>query len=382
MGKIQELLGSARVGMITNQSAFGPGRDYHFRMISKACDLKKLFLPEHGLFGELQDQVSGADLCYDLDGIEIINLYGDEAASLLPSDSALGGLDLIVVDIRDVGSRYYTFLTTAFYFLKQISAWNHCGKPEIKVLLIDSPNPAGQKVEGSPLQPEFESFLGVNGVLHRHGLTPGELLKYYNITFSLGIDIEILPPEGWYRPEENEFLWVPPSPNVPFRSTCLVYSGQCLLEGANISEGRGTTRPFETFGAPYINENDDNLRKVLEEPQKDAMVLRPLRFIPTFHKYTGEICNGYQLMLIRPEKFHALFFTLKFLRTVRECYPRYFAWLDGKYDYRSEKPAIELLVGDRFLLEYLNGRHSDTTIREYLSENELAWKEKSYRTLN
>lgn len=383
MEKLDKMLRSARIGMITNQSAFGPYREYHFKTVSKKYDLRKIFLPEHGLFGELQDQVSGTGLSYDLENksIEMINLYGDEASSLFPDDDALAGLDAILVDIRDVGSRYYTFLTTAFYLLQKVAGWNDRGRPEIFVVVIDSPNPVGQNVEGTPLQREYESFLGVPGIPHRHGLTPGQLLKYYCKAFALNVKIEIVRSECWYSQTENDFLWIPPSPNIPFRSTCYVYSGQCLLEGTNVSEGRGTTRPFEIFGAPFINENDERLLKTLEEPQKDAMILRPLRFIPVFHKYENQVCKGYQLMLAQPEKFHALFFTLKFLRVMREWYSGDFAWKDEKYDYRSERPAIELLTGDSFLLEYLNGSHSDRLVREYLRENELMWKDRCHNLL-
>ncbi|RHX86154.1 DUF1343 domain-containing protein [Leptospira stimsonii] len=380
MNKIEKLLRVSRIGMITNQSAFGLGGEYHFETVHKRYDLKKIFLPEHGLFAELQDQVSGSHLRYNLEGVEFINLYGDTESSLVPSSFSLEGLDLVIIDIRDTGARYYTFLTTAYYFLEEIAKWNNSGKEEISVLVLDSPNPAGRRIEGTPLQEEFESFVGVRSVLHRHGLTPGELLTYYKEEFSLNLKMRVVK-EGWYSKEDSEFLWIPPSPNIPFISTCYVYSGQCLLEGTNLSEGRGTTRPFETFGAPYIDEGNERVRRELENFQKESFVLRPLKFIPTFHKHKDEICGGYQILLKKPEKFHSLFFSLKLIRLLREEYPKRFAFRDGAYEFRSDRPAIELLVGDRFLLDYLNGEHSDLIVFEYLKEEEFAWKKKCKRIL-
>ncbi|MCG6192863.1 DUF1343 domain-containing protein [Leptospira sp. FAT2] len=378
--KIEKLLRVSRIGMVTNQSAFGPNGEYHFQTLRKRYDLKKIFLPEHGLFAELQDQVSGSNLKYALDGVEFINLYGDHESSLVPDSVSLEGLDLIVIDIRDVGARYYTFLTTAYYFLEEIAKWNSSGKQEISVVVFDSPNPAGERVEGSPLEKEFESFVGVRTVLHRHGLTPGELLSYYQKEFSLNVKLKVAK-KGWYAKEDSEFLWIPPSPNIPFRSTCYVYAGQCLLEGTNLSEGRGTTRPFETFGAPYINEQNDRIRKALEESQNESCTLRPLKFIPTFHKHKDEICGGFQILLKKPEKFHSLFFSLKLIRMLREEYPNDFAYREGAYEFRSDRPAIELLVGDRFLLNYLSGKDSDSVVFEYLREQERGWKRKCKEVL-
>lgn len=375
MNKIEKLLRTSRIGMITNQSAFGPDGEYHFQSIHKRYDLKKIFLPEHGLFAELQDQVSGSSLRYNLDEVEFINLYGDQESSLVPDSISLEGLDVVIIDIRDTGARYYTFLTTAYYFLEEISKWNSSGKNEISVIVFDSINPAGKKIEGSPLQKEFESFVGVRSVLHRHGLTPGKLLSYYQKEFHLNVKIRIVN-KGWYDKKDSEFSWIPPSPNIPFRSTCYVYSGQCLLEGTNLSEGRGTTRPFETFGAPYLNEQNNRIRNVLEESQRGSLILRPLKFIPTFHKHKDLVCGGFQILLNKPEKFHSLFFTLKLIRILGEEYPNDFAYRAGAYEFRSDRPAIELLVGDHFLLDYLKGKHSDSIVFQYLNEQERVWKKK------
>ncbi|WP_408605693.1 DUF1343 domain-containing protein [Leptospira fainei] len=372
MKKMDSLLAGSRIGMLTNQSAYGWEHEYHFRTVSKKYGLKKLFLPEHGLFAELQDQISGASLKYDLDGTEVLNLYGDSEDSLVPSQESLAGLDTILIDIRDVGARYYTFLTSALYLMHAVDHRNRNGSEKIKVVVFDSPNPAGTGIEGSPLQLEYASFVGVEGVPHRHGLTAAGLLKFYKDKFKL--DLEFYSINKIYPDQYDPFLWVPPSPNIPTISTCYVYAGLCLLEGTNLSEGRGTTRPFETFGAPYIDYGNEKLRRKLEEPQRGIFHLRPLRFIPTFHKYAGEVCGGYQILLEKPAKFHSLLFGLHLLKTIQETYPREFSYLQGPYEFRSDRPAIELLVGDQFLLKYLEGKSSYLELEEYLSEAELNWK--------
>jgi uncharacterized protein YbbC (DUF1343 family) len=359
-------------GILTNQSAFGHKKAYHFDAYRQFVKLKKIFLPEHGLFAELQDQVSGSELNYIFGDSEIVNLYGDTEESLSPSPEILRELDIIIIDIRDVGSRYYTFLTTAFYILEATSKLERSESPLI--VIIDSPNPIGEKVEGTPLHPEYESFVGVRTALHRHGLTPAGLLNYYKDEFHLNVEIAVIPVGVYHSAKFNSFLWVPPSPNIPTQNTCFVYPGQCLLEGTNLSEGRGTTKPFETFGAPFLKGNaKDELDKRLSKHQSKSLTLRRLRFLPTFHKYKDQICEGYQLMVEKQKTFHSLYFTLFFLRNVRELFPKEFEFLSGVYEFRSDRPAIELLVGDPVLLAYLDGKSSDSQINEYLEESECSW---------
>ncbi|TGK10040.1 DUF1343 domain-containing protein [Leptospira fletcheri] len=379
MKKLDALLSGSKIGMLTNQSAYGWEHDYHFRTIKAKYGLKKLFLPEHGLFAELQDQVSGSSLSYNLGDTRILNLYGDAEESLVPSPESLDGLDTILIDIRDVGARYYTFLTSALYLLQTVDRKNREGVHRIKVVVFDSPNPAGNKVEGSPLEEKYSSFVGIPGVLHRHGLTAAGLLEFYKDKF--GLDFEFYSFGKMYSKNTDPFLWVPPSPNIPSFTTCFVYAGLCLLEGTNLSEGRGTTRPFETFGAPYLNDSDERLRKTLEEPQKGVFHLRPLRLIPTFHKHAGKVCGGFQILLEKPSEFHSLLFGLHLLRTLKEFYPVDFSYLKGPYEYRSDLSAIELLVGDDFLLGYLDGKSSYLEVEEYLSEKERLWRKetKAYR---
>lgn len=364
-----------RAGLLTNQSAFGFSNDYHFEFYRENLTLRTIFFPEHGLFGELQDQVSGDSLKYKLEGIETVNLYGETEKTLYIDPKYLQELDLIIIDIRDVGSRYYTFLTTAHYILQSIHQWN-LENQEIQLLIVDSPNPIGKKVEGSPLDKKYESFVGIPSVVHRHGLSPAELLLYYIHEFNLRIKPSIIPIGDLYPSKVNDFNWIMPSPNIPSIKTCYVYTGQCLLEGTNLSEGRGTTKPFEIFGAPFVQYRDKVLLYRLIEPQKSVMTLRPLAFIPTFHKYANQVCGGYQIIIHDKSKFHSLLFSLHLIRTFREIYPNEFDFLKGVYEFRSDRPAIELLVGDDLLLSYLNGQESYRTIKEYLKVQENMWTKK------
>ncbi len=333
-------------------------------------------MPEHGLFAELQDQVSGESLKYKFGEFQIENLYGNDEKSLFIREEILKNLDLIVIDIRDVGSRYYTFLTTAFYILQRISLYCKSSKHPIKILVIDSPNPIGRKLEGSPLQEKYESFVGVGKVLHRHGLTVAELMNYYNLENDFGLDIFVIPIGEIYVKLDKEDFWIPPSPNIPKISTCFVYPGQCLLEGTNISEGRGTTRPFEIFGAPFLDIGNTKYLNELTAHQKDYFYLRPLLFIPTFHKHQGNVCGGFQLFIQDKKKFHSLLFTLHFLKTTNEFYPDSFQFLKGVYEFRSDKSAIELLAGDDFILDFLKGKYSYKILKDYFIESESIWKKK------
>jgi uncharacterized protein YbbC (DUF1343 family) len=364
-----------KFGLLTNQSAFTRGM-YHFEVIQEKYFLHTLFLPEHGLFAELQDQVSGSNLKYEYGDVKIVNLYGDDENSLLVKDTDLENLDVIVFDISDIGARYYTFLTSCFYILQSVSSFNSTNKKKINIIVYDKKNPIGKKIEGSPLQKQYSSFVGVESVLHRHGLSIYQLMEYYNREFSLGLNIIRVNMQKFYREKSNSFLWVPPSPNIPTLTTCYAYVGQCLLEGTNLSEGRGTTKPFEIFGAPFINIQDKALLKELGKYQSDNFYLRPLIFMPTFHKYKNELCGGFQLMIRDSDKFDSLLFSLHFIKTIQEFYPEQFQFLSGVYEFRSDKSAIELLAGDDKILEFLKGKGTYKQIQDYFRFEEKVWKKK------
>ena len=373
--KILKKYKGERVGLLTNQSAYGTmiPYTYNFQFYEKTLGLHTVFLPEHGLFAELQDQVSGSGLKYSLSDWNIVNLYGDSEDTLTASRESLKNLDLLIIDIRDVGARYYTFLTTAFYILQSVHKMKKSGENVPHIIAVDYPNPIGSKVEGSPLDEKYESFVGVRTALHRHGMSVFELLEYYRVKFDLDCTLDFISPS-----EKTEDYWVPPSPNIPTRSTCIVYPGQCLLEGTNLSEGRGTTRPFEMFGAPFINPFDDLLLHELNRENKGHYYLRPLFFQPVFHKHANRVCGGYQIIVNNEKKFHSLLFTLHLLRTLKDYYSTKFEYLQGPYEFRSDRPAVELLAGDDLLISYLYGKGKYSEIRGYLNVQERKWeKEKS-----
>jgi uncharacterized protein YbbC (DUF1343 family) len=369
---------NSRIGLLTNQSAYGRWEKdlYHFQTYIKHLNVRSLFFPEHGLFAELQDQVSGTGLQYGLGNVGLINLYGDTEDSLFVQYDSVKDLDLIIIDIRDVGSRYYTFLTSGFYLIQSLENMISEGKGNWKILIIDSPNPIGSQVEGSPLGKKFESFVGVESVPHRHGLTPGQLLKYYSLIYNYKISIDIIPLGSPYSLDDDVNFWIPPSPNIPTLETCFVYPGQCLLEGTNLSEGRGTTKPFEIFGAPYLSWDNNAFWKKINSYQSDWVTLRPLRFKPVMHKYSDKICHGYQIIIKDQKNYKSLRHTLFLLRSIREEYPKEFEYLQGVYEFRSDLPAIELLVGDEFLLSYLAGEGSIQDVEEYLLQKEDDWVKK------
>jgi uncharacterized protein YbbC (DUF1343 family) len=256
---------------------------------------------------------------------------------------------------------------------------------------MDRPNPAGRQVEGTFIGKEYTSFIGVEGLVHRHGLTFGELCNFLQSRYNAKFSLTVIP----YTFDEKyavsyslpgagtSFVKTPcsiyPSPNIPSPYTCLMYSGQCLFEGTNLSEGRGTTRPFEIFGAPFLDSlhryNRSNGYQGWNDKHNpiysEGAMLRILHFIPTFHKYVGELCYGFQLHLTG-KSYHSLSHTLRILRFLRENVDG-FAWREGVYEKGNDKTAIELLVGDTLLLSYLNGKASELEVYQALAEGEEKW---------
>ncbi len=355
-------------------------------LFEKIPGLKRIFLPEHGLFAELQDQTPMVDTdIYSDFGIdaELVSLYGKEESSLRVGPNHLDGLDLLIIDLQDVGSRYFTYAVTMSYMLEAVETL----KPDMEVLIIDRENPAGLQVEGSRLPVEYESFIGRTGLPHRHGLTIAELALFFHKRINASFSLSVVPLSGQkLKPElprqvtikTEDFFnithlepWaIPPSPNIPGQITPLVYSGQCIVEGTNLSEGRGTTRPFEIFGAPWLK-----ARKMMMQERQflnwSGAKLRPLRFVPTFHKWAGEVCEGFQIHLTG-DPYHSLVHSLFLIRTIREHFIK-FEWLDGPYEMGSDKTAIELICGDPVLIGYLNGQYEFTVVKDYLTESEQKW---------
>jgi len=296
----------------------------------------RIFTPEHGLFGEAQDQVPVETQRDPLWGLPLRSLYGTTPESLRPRPEDLEDLDLVVVDLQDVGVRYYTFVYTMAFLIQEAA------RVGVPVLVLDRPNPlGGERVEGGGVEPDLRSFVGAFSIPVLHGMTPGELAWMWNETEGWKAQLDILPLRGWSRSmsfEHTGLPWVPPSPNMPYPTTARVYGATCLLEGTNVSEGRGTSRPFEYFGAPWL----DPLR-LAQEVSLEGAHLRPVAFIPTFHKYAGELVKGAFLHVQDTEAFSPLQTGYALLAYLFQ--QPGFALRETPYEFRDDIPAVDLLLG-------------------------------------
>ena len=381
-----KVLQSGRLGLLCNQVAWHlETGEYLFETLYKRGVLKRVFTPEHGLFGELQDQIKldGDGLYRELGfrNCEFVSLYGSQESSLVADPKKLVDLDALVIELQDVGVRYYTYLSTLRNLFRTLKKENI----PLPVWVVDRENPAGPFVEGSPLKPEYASFIGIEGIPHRHGLSIGEMARYFHAEIEADFPLRIV---SW-QAGARSFPWtIPPSPGFPGFFTAGFYSGQCLWEGTNVSEGRGTTRPFEVFGAPWMEsligynqkagyEGWNDPRHPLFDP---GAALRWHRFIPIYHKYKDECCFGFQLILRNPlAAYHALFHALRIIRFVA-THCEGFSFRPGKYEAGNDKTAIELLAGDPLILDYLKGEGpEETELQEYFRKNEEAWIEKTRR---
>ncbi len=306
-----------------------------------------LFSPQHGFFAEKQDNmVESADHRDPLTGLQVFSLYGEHRK---PTPEMFDGFDVLLVDIVDVGTRVYTFLYTMAYCLEVAAS---LGK---KVAVLDRPNPVGgMVVEGNLLRSDCASFVGLYPLPMRHGLTFGELARYINQEFAIGADLEVVPMRGWRRPmlfRQTGFPWIFPSPNMPTPETALVYPGQVIWEGTNISEGRGTTLPFELVGAPFWR-NEPVLRH-LEKTPLPGCFLRPVAFEPTSGKWAGTTCSGLHLHVTDPETFLPYRTSLALLQAVMLAHPDEFAYKQPPYEYEFERLPMDLILGDRRVREDL-----------------------------
>ncbi len=314
--------------------------------------LEVLFGPEHGWLGQAQDlEAVPSATPADAAGPRVVSLYGDTVESLRPAPDQLEGLDVLVIDLQDVGARYYTFQATMLYALEAAHAVG------LRLLVLDRPNPlGGVVVEGPRLMPGYESFIGAHDIAIRHGLTIGELAALYRSEKRLeNAGLEIVPCGGWKRSmsyDDTGLPWVLPSPNMPTVEAALVYPGQCLLEGTNLSEGRGTTRPFELCGAPWIDA--PALETQLNGRNLPGVGFRAAWFQPTFQKHAGCVCGGVQLHVRDRAAFASVRTGLAVLEALRSASGPRFAWRTEPYEFVADPIAIDLLFGssrERLALE-------------------------------
>jgi uncharacterized protein YbbC (DUF1343 family) len=303
--------------------------------------LERLFAPEHGLGGREQDMERVRSSTEPTTGLPVVSLYGDSVDSLRPRAVDLATLDAIVCDLQDVGSRYYTFVYTLSYVME---AARDAG---VAVVVLDRPNPlGGSTLEGPVLDPDLASFVGRYPLPVRHGMTVGELAGLFNEGFGIGCDLRVVEMAGWRRSmrfEETGLPWVPPSPNMPTPTTAKVYPGGCLVEGTNLSEGRGTTTPFELVGAPWLD--GERLAAALNGEGLDGALFRPATFRPMFHKHAAQSCSGVQVIVDDAEAFRPFATYLTLIREARRLAGDAFAWRTETYEFESSRLAIDLLLG-------------------------------------
>ncbi len=344
------------IGLIVNQTSVTPDLQYSWNVLQeRGVHIKRIFSPEHGLYATEQDQIA-ATWQPEL-GCEVVSLYGDSAETLIPDRALLDNLDLVIFDIQDVGSRYYTYLNTLALFMDAVSGM------DIEIMVLDRPNPLGGSiVEGPLLDPGFGSFVGVFPVPVRHALTAGELALYYRDVKKLDLKLTVISMEGWCRSmlfPETGLHWIPPSPNMPTIATAEVYPGMCLFEGLNISEGRGSTTPFQLFGAPFIE--PFTLAKHCAGYGLEGVLFRPLWFKPTFHKFCGEVIGGIWLQVTDHARFRSFATGVAMTAALHELYPGQVHFLRGVYEFNGTTPAFDLLAGNsKIRTEILNGVEVNT----------------------
>ena len=302
--------------------------------------LKVVIGPQHGFRGEDQDNMIETDEYLDPDlNIPVYTAYGSKIDRLT---DILDNIDLLIIDLQDVGTRVYTFISTMLYCLRG------CAKKGKGVIVLDRPNPlGGEIIEGNILRPEFFSIVGPFSLPMRHGMTIGEMAYLFKDVFKLECDINVVPLEGWTRSmfwNDTGLRWIMPSPNMPLFETALVYSGQVIWEGTNISEGRGTCRPFEVFGAPFINPSD--LKKSLNTNNTEGCLLQDCSFRPTFNKWSGSVCHGFMIHVLNPYVYRPYQTSLAILKGVIETCIDDFSWRSPPYEYDLERPPIDLIFGD------------------------------------
>lgn len=353
----------ARVGILVHSASVNRDLRYSWEVFwdFKRAKLCSIFGPQHGLFGETQaNMVEWEGYKDPFTGLTVYSLYGKVRK---PTPEMLRDIDGVVVDLQDVGSRYYTYIWTLYLVMEA------CLENNKFVVVLDRPNPiSGDFIEGFVLKERFSSFVGLRPLPVRHGMTIGELALYFRDFYLKGLDLFVIKMDGWRRSlfwDDTGLEWVNPSPNMPSLKAALLYPGMCLLEGTNVSEGRGTTRPFEVFGAPFIE--PCRLARELNSMGLEGVYFRPFFFIPTFDKYCGQRCGGVHIHIINKYKVKPFKVGVAILKALMDLYPGDFRWSEGPYEYEYEKKPIDILAGTDEL------RH-DLESGKSMDELEFKWQ--------
>lgn len=340
-----DILRGQRVGVACNHTAVDKNLDHLLDLLRReGVIVRRIFAPEHGLHATAQDMISveGEDA-----QAAVVSLYGKTVDSLRPKAELLADLDVILFDIQDIGSRYYTYQATLGYMMEVAAGTG------TKIVVLDRPNPiGGVAVEGNVVEPGFESFVSAYPLAVRHGMTMGELALYFRDVVGIRCALEVIACEGWDRREwfDNTGLpWVFPSPNMPMLETAAIYPGMCLIEGTNLSEGRGCTRPFHLVGAPWLDATE--LQRLCRLGAVDAGLegvnFRAATFEPRFQKFAGVPCNGVELFVTDRDRLNALLLGLVVLEAALRANPTQFKWRTETYEFVDDPIAIDLLLGSR-----------------------------------
>lgn len=342
------LLGGRRYALCAHAASVDSRGHYVFDRLRADPSTRPQFLmvPEHGLYGEQAYMEPVADSVDPRLGVPIVSLYGSSAQSLSPSEEYVRGIDAVVFDLQDIGTRYYTYLATMAMTMEV------CARLRVQFIVCDRPNPIGlAQVEGGRVQPHLRSFVGYVDLPVRHGLTAGEVARWHAARTALDLDLVVFECAGLTR----SLLWpdlalpfVPPSPNIPDFETALLYPGLCLLEGTNASEGRGTTTPFKVFGAPYVRDPFALVER-LDALGLPGVAFRPLFFLPRYDKWAGRRCGGAQTLVLDRLRFRPFLTGLAILGVLMDLYPGEFAYRTDPYEFVSDRLALDLLLGDEEL---------------------------------
>jgi uncharacterized protein YbbC (DUF1343 family) len=352
-----------RVGVVANPASIDHGFGHIVDRVARAdgVTLGVIFGPQHGFHSSLQDNM--IETPHASDGRRQVHVYSLYSETREPTGEMLRGLDALVIDLQDIGARIYTFIYT------MANCLHAAGRHGVPVIVCDRPNPiGGVEVEGPMLEPGFESFVGQYPIPMRHGMTVGELAQLFNEQFRLGATLEVVRMEGWRREQywdETGAPWVMPSPNMPTLDTAIVYPGTVLFEGTMLSEGRGTTRPFELLGAPWVDA--DAFAERMNQLGMPGVHFRPATFEPTFQKHAKAQCGGCQIHVTDRKAFSPVAVGAALLREFHGTAPKQFAWRQPPYEYEHDKLPIDILAGSSALREQVESQAP-------LSEIVASWK--------
>lgn len=341
------LIKGSRVGLVCNQASVNHALDHAADVLraTEGVNLTALFGPQHGIRGDLQDNMVESPHATDTEtGLPVYSLYSETRE---PTEEMLQDVDVIVCDLQDVGCRIYTFVYTIANCMRVA---RRLGK---RVVVCDRPNPiGGVAVEGNLLENGFESFVGQYPLPTRHGMTAGELARMFNEHWGIDCELEVVPLEGWSRDlwfDETDVPWVLPSPNMPTLDSATVFPGTVHLEGTQVSEGRGTTRPFELVGAPYIEAGE--LARTLESKGLPGVKFRPTNFQPTFQKHAGKTCGGVQIHVLNRQEFKPVLTGVAVVKAIYDLYGENFRWKEPPYEYVFDKNPFDVISGTDGLRE-------------------------------